>query len=479
MKLHLYYYYFLFLTLLIILQSKKATSAACHPDDESGLLSFKSGITQDPSGILSSWIAGTDCCKWNGITCLTGPRVTAISLYGSKPNGFLSGTISPNLAKLKHLGGIYLIDTQNISGRFPDFLFKLPEITYIYIENNKLSGQIPANIGKLTKLYALSLMGNRFAGPIPASISGLTGLGQLRLGNNLLTGTIPTGIGKLANLTQLSLENNKLSGQIPDIFKPLTSLIFLTLSHNNFTGQIPPSIETLSQHLRFLELGHNSLSGKIPSFLGKFQTLDTLNLSKNRFTGTVPTTFKNLTKIFNLDLSHNALIDPFPQLAVKGIESLDLSYNNFHLNQIPKWVTSSPIIFSLKLAKCGLKFKLDDWNPTETYFYDFIDLSENEISGSPVNLINRTEYLKEFKASGNKLKFDIGKLKIGDKLKRLDLSRNLVFGKLPVNISKVENLNVSYNHLCGKIPPLKSPLPASAFVGNDCLCGPPLQPCKA
>ncbi|KAB1212863.1 Floral homeotic protein APETALA 2 [Morella rubra] len=78
---------------------------------------------------------------------------------------------------------------------------------------------------------------------------------------------------------------------------------------------------------------------------------------------------------------------------LKIIESLDLSYNKFHLKQIPKWVTLSPIIFSLMLAKCGIKMRLDDWKPSQTGFYDYIDISKNEISGSANGLLNRTDDL--------------------------------------------------------------------------------------
>lgn len=216
--------------------------------------------------------------------------------------------------------------------------------------------------------------------------------------------------------------------------------------------------------------------GQIPDFLGNFTALDTLDLSWNQFSGTVPKTFAKLTKIFNLDLSHNFLVDPFPEMSVKGIESLDLSYNHFHLGTIPKWVTSSEIIYSLKLAKCGLKFKLDDWKPSETYFYDYIDLSENEITGSPTQLLNKTDYLVGFWASGNQLRFDFSKLRIVKTLKYLDVSRSMVFGKVPEGITGLEKLNVSHNHLCGRLPPSK--FPASAFQGNDCLCGSPLSACK-
>ncbi|GAU16347.1 hypothetical protein TSUD_116960 [Trifolium subterraneum] len=476
---------FIFTTTLLILVTistllpLNANGAKCHADDESGLLAFKSGIKSDPTSILKTWIAGTDCCTWNGIGCLLdNKRVTSLSLSGDteNPKSFLVGTLSPSLSKLKYLDGLYLQNLQNISGPFPDFLFKLPNLKYIYIENNKLSGQLPENIGNMNQLEALSLEGNRFTGTIPSSISALNRLTQLKLGNNFLTGTFPESIKNLKNLTYLSLQGNQLSGNIPEIFNSFTNLIILELSRNKFSGKIPLSLSSLSSNLRYLELGHNSLSGTIPDFLGKFKALDTLDLSKNQFSGTVPKSFANLTKIFNLDLSDNFLVDPFPSMNVKGIESLDLSRNMFHLKEIPKWVTSSPIIYSLKLAHCGIKIKLDDWKPSETFFYDYIDLSGNEISGSAIDLLNKTEYLIEFRGSENLMKFDLGSLRFGSKLKVLDLSHNLVFGKVTKSVVGIEKLNVSYNHLCGEIP--KNNFAASVFVGNDCLCGTPLKPCK-
>ncbi|KAL0359965.1 UNVERIFIED_CONTAM: hypothetical protein Sradi_3681000 [Sesamum radiatum] len=385
----------LFLSFIIIItifcpfSCLRVSAATCHVDDETGLLGFKSGIRADPSGMLASWKMGTDCCKWLGVTCLSGDRVTALSLSG-QPNNLtttLTGTISPSLSKLKYLDGLYLQDLKNLGGPFPDSLFTLPKLLFVYIENNNLSGPIPTNIGNLIQLEALSLQGNQFSGPIPSSIAELTQLTQLKLGGNLLTGTIPLGIQRLKNLTLLHLERNQLSGPIPDLFSGLSNLRSITLSNNNFTGTIPGSISALAPKLAYLELGHNSLTGKIPDFLGKFHALDTLDLSSNHFSGTIPKSFANLTKIFNLDLSHNQLVDPFPELHVRGIESLDLSYNMFHLGRIPEWVTTSPIIYSLKLAKCGIKMKLDEWKPAETYFYDYIDLSENQITGSPVKLL--------------------------------------------------------------------------------------------
>ncbi|KAL5703155.1 hypothetical protein ACHQM5_028284 [Ranunculus cassubicifolius] len=471
--------HFLVPLLLIFTIFSHQTLAKCHVDDETGLLAFKSGITQDPTGILSSWKPGTDCCTWSGVECRENNRVTSLSVYGKEndPKSYLSGTISPSLSKVQNLDGIYFQFLKNITGSFPTFVFLLPKLQYVYIQNSKLSGPIPVNIGqKLSKLGALGLSDNRFSGSIPASVSQLTELTQLVLGGNALTGPIPDGIRNLKNLTYLNLEKNQLSGKIPDFFGSFSDLRTLSLSYNKLSGEIPASISALASKLRYLELGNNALTGKIPNYIGTFKELDTLDLSSNQLTGLVPSTLKNLTKIFNLNLARNQLLDPFPQLNVRGIESLDLSYNKFKLGILPKWVQTSPIIYSLKLAGCGLKFRLEDFKPSETYYYDFIDLSDNQISGSPVSLLNQTTLLKEFRASNNLLRFNMSDLVIPSTLKYLDLSRNQVFGKIPKNISGLQTADLSQNHLCGQIPPTK--LPASAFQGNDCLCGTPLPACK-
>ncbi|XP_056867122.1 LRR receptor-like serine/threonine-protein kinase FLS2 isoform X2 [Raphanus sativus] len=440
----------------IFLQCLNPTSAAttCHPDDEVGLLAFKSGITRDPSGILNSWKKGTACCTWNGITCLNGDRVTIISLVGfpKKPERSLSGTLSPLLDKLQHLQVISLGGHGNITGSFPQFLLHLPKLRYVNIENNRFSGPLPSDISMLSQLEDLSLQGNKFTGLIPNSISNLSRL-----------------------LQNLNLCGNRLSGTIPDIFESMRELKFLDLSGNRLSGKLPPSIASLGPKLLLLDLSKKNLSGTIPEYISSLNKLEKLNLFKNRFSGVVPKGLVNLTNINNLDLSHNLLNDPFPALNFNTIEFLDLSYNQFHLETIPEWVTSLPSIFLLKLAKCGIKMSIENWEPAAPLYYHYIDLSKNEISGSLERFLNQTEYLLEFRAAGNKIRFDMGMLTFSKTLKTLDISRNLVFGMVPAMVASLQRLNLSQNHLCGKLPTTK--FPGSAFAGNDCLCGSPLSPC--
>ncbi|KAF8116341.1 hypothetical protein N665_0019s0021 [Sinapis alba] len=431
-------------------------TATCHSDDESGLLAFKAGITQDPLGILSRWKKGTECCSWMGVICITGDRVTELRISGSGVLGvgFLSGTISPLLAKLEHLEAVSFTNLLNITGPFPQFLFQLPKLKYVTIKGNRLSGPIPANIGALSQLEELDLEGNQLTGPIPSSVSNFTRLNWLNLGGN------------------------RLSGTIPDVFKSMTELRALDLSRNGFYGKLPPSIASLAPVLTVLYLSQNNLSGTIPDYLSGFKTLSTLDLSSNMYSGSVPKSFTNLTSIFHLKLSHNLLTGPFPALMpVDGIASLDLSYNKFHFKTIPQWVTSSPSMYDLKLVKCGIKMNIDDWMPVGTKSFVYIDLSKNEISGSPARFLNQAEVLQEFQASGNKLRFDLGKLNFTKSLRILDLSRNLVYGKVPTSVAGLKKLSLSQNHLCGKLPVTK--FPATVFAGNNCLCGSPLSPCKA
>ena len=110
------------LALLAFLES--AGAATCHPDDEAGLLGFKKGITADPSGMLATWQAGTDCCAWDSIICLDDGRVISIGLYGDPdtPRIFLSGKISRSISRLTQLIGIHLVNHPNLTGPFPTTL---------------------------------------------------------------------------------------------------------------------------------------------------------------------------------------------------------------------------------------------------------------------------------------------------------------------------------------------------------------------
>ena len=69
-------------------------------------------------------------------------------------------------------------------------------------------------------------------------------------------------------------------------------------------------------------------------------------------------------------------------------------------------------------------------------------------------------------------------------LESLDISKNKMFGKIPVSLSDLtilSYLNLSNNNLSGRIPTgrqldtLSTDNPSLMYIGNSGLCGPPLQ----
>ena len=67
-------------------------------------------------------------------------------------------------------------------------------------------------------------------------------------------------------------------------------------------------------------------------------------------------------------------------------------------------------------------------------------------------------------------------------LEELDLSKNHLKGEIPEDLSKLHELvvlDVSSNHLCGPIPrgTQFSTFNVSSYQENHCLCGLPLHPC--
>ncbi|XP_048493789.1 DNA damage-repair/toleration protein DRT100 [Beta vulgaris subsp. vulgaris] len=57
---------------------------SCNTIDKEALLGFKHRITDDPSALLKTWVANTNCCtSWAGVDCdhSTG-RVVNVSMSG-------------------------------------------------------------------------------------------------------------------------------------------------------------------------------------------------------------------------------------------------------------------------------------------------------------------------------------------------------------------------------------------------------------
>jgi len=115
--------------------------------------------------------------------------------------------------------------------------------------------------------------------------------------------------------------------------------------------------------------------------------------------------------------------------------------------------------------------------------YDFnaVDLSGNGFEGDAFMFFGRNKTTVRVDLSRNMFNFDLVKVKFARSIVSLDLSQNHIYGKIPPALTKLhlEHFNVSDNHLCGKIPSggLLQTFEPSAFAHNICLCGTPLKAC--
>jgi hypothetical protein len=139
--------------LLILLSSVAATSSSNSGNAETdALMELKAAL--DPSGrapALASWARGGYPCGrgdyFEGVSCDALGRVSVVSLQGRG----LSGSVSPAVAMLPGLTGLYL-HYNELRGAIPRELGDLPELSELYLGVNKLSGSIPVELGRLRRL---------------------------------------------------------------------------------------------------------------------------------------------------------------------------------------------------------------------------------------------------------------------------------------------------------------------------------------
>ncbi|KAM7515467.1 hypothetical protein LguiA_005050 [Lonicera macranthoides] len=157
-------------------------------------------------------------------------------------------------------------------------------------------------------------------------------------------------------------------------------MLMLRLSDNFFNGQLP---EKISSNLTLIEISNNNFSGEIPASVSSWNNLKELKASNNLFVGTIPQELTSLPFLATLLLDWNQLSGQIPSNIISwtSLSSLNLSHNQLH-GEIPAGLGFLPIMTEL-------------------------DLSENDLSGQ--------------------IPVEVGKLR----LTSLNLSSNLLTGKLP------------------------------------------------
>ncbi|TKY51966.1 LRR receptor serine/threonine-protein kinase FLS2 [Spatholobus suberectus] len=205
------------------------------------LMDMKASLDPE-SRYLPSWTINGDPCNgsFEGVACNEKGQVANVSLQGKG----LSGKLSPAIAGLKHLTGLYL-HYNSLYGEIPREIANLSELVDLYLNVNHLSGKIPPEIASMENLLVLQLCYNQLTGSIPTQLGALEKLRVVALQSNQLTGAIPASLGDLGMLVRLDLSSNNLFGSIPTSLADAPSLKVLDVHNNTLSGNVPPALKRL------------------------------------------------------------------------------------------------------------------------------------------------------------------------------------------------------------------------------------------
>ncbi|KAH1121291.1 hypothetical protein J1N35_004451 [Gossypium stocksii] len=413
-----------------------------------------------------------------------------IDMSSIDPKSFVN--LSYSLTSLSLLGC-------HLRGKFPDNIFKLPNIEYLSLDENpkltgqfpksnwssplvvlsasvtSFSGELPESFGDLKSLTGLVLISSNFSGSIPRSLGNVTQLEFLYLSHNYFSGKIPYSLTNLATLGILSLEWNQLEGSLPDNPNAFPNLGVLDLSNNLLSGTTPSWLYTIPL-LNDLNLGNNQFIGHISEFQNRLLSLNMLVLENNSFRGPIPSSISKLVNLIFLDLSSNKLngtisLDMFSEL--HNLQYLVLSSNTLSLSS-DNSVTISKLVnlTFLDLSSNKLNGTISSDMFSELHNLQHLDLSSNTLSlgsnNSVTNVLRNLEYVDLSSNIFNELpRF----LQGSKNLRVLDFSNNRIRGRLSKFPWKdIELLNLRSNFIEGDLPELP-PNIRFLSVSNNSLTG--------
>ncbi|KAK8935789.1 Pollen-specific leucine-rich repeat extensin-like protein 1 [Platanthera zijinensis] len=272
----------------------------------SALQSFKSAISDDPTGILSSWI-GPDVCSYKGIFCSDSPEPvpsspsTVVAIIDlNRAN--LAGTLTPFLSLLSHLSALHL-NSNRFSGFVPSSLRDLQYLSELDLSNNLLSGPFPSATLEIPNLIYLDLRFNSFSGELPNELF-QKDLDAIFLNNNQFQGEIPFTLWS-SPASAISLANNQLTGSIPPSFGyPVSGLKEILLLNNKLTGCIPEGVG-YATGMQVLDLSFNSLAGHLPDSISCLVGIEVLNIAHNRLSGELEEVVCDLRNLVNFTVTYN------------------------------------------------------------------------------------------------------------------------------------------------------------------------------
>ncbi|CAL5414376.1 unnamed protein product [Camellia sinensis] len=369
----------------------------------------------------------------------------------------LHGEIPGEIARLRGL--IFLqLSANNLSGKIPPGLYNISTIQYFGLALNQLHGIIPTDIGSsFPNLKMLYIFNNLFTGTIPTSLSNASGLERMSFSNNDFSGTMPRDLGKLLGLQWISVNINRLQDDLTFIsfLTNCTSLQLIEGSGNLLRGSLPDSVANLSTNLYLMNLENNQMHGNIPSGIGNLLNLTVLAMGRNYLTGPIPPSIGRLQNLHTLNLQLNKFTELPSSLGnLTLLNILRLGANNIH-GSIPSSLGDCHSLLEFDLSENNLNGSIPPEIMSLPSISTLLRLSYNALTGSLPSEVSLTK-LANMDVSYNRLSGPIpNTLSNCLSLEWLQLEANSFEGEIPQSLSMLRGLrmlDLSRNNLSGMIP---------------------------
>ncbi|GER57577.1 leucine-rich repeat receptor-like protein kinase family protein [Striga asiatica] len=478
-------------TIFCMSSNNNFTFIDCIPRENKALLWLKASLL-DKSNRLSSWNnTRYTCCTWQGIKCdkATG-HVIELDLknrleYLNLSNAGFGGVIPHQLGNLSSLRALDLGGLQS-SLRVDNLMWAgnlslLESLDMSYVNLSPTKNHIATLLNTLPSLQEyIFLSSNAFEGTLTeAHLENL-----FKLKANFHSGFKQKNLSK-----NLYLLNCSIRGTLPRWLNSITNLTDLQLSNNHIDGSIPK----LPFRIQYLFLSNNLLSGYLSECWGDFPSLTVVTLSSNQLSGPIPNSIGGAYSLTWLQLSNNSFIGQLPPNLKNCTQLMGSDIRDNMLSGKAKEqqiLRRHSILFlsNVKTSNNGSRKQPVDRNHLTLLWkflengvgkYDSFNTLSEVFKGVVLDL-------KGLNLSHNHLRGKIPSM-IGDmmSLESLDLSNNYLFGTIPDSLSKLtflSHLNLSNNNLYGHIPTgpqLQTLNGSSDYEGNPGLCGAPLaQQCE-
>ncbi|CAH8264556.1 unnamed protein product [Arabidopsis lyrata] len=331
-------------------------------------------------------------------------------------------------------------------------------VTKLQLPSGCFTGPLKPNssLFELHQLRYLNLSHNNFtSSSLPSEFSNLNRLEVLSLASSSFTGQFPSSISNLILLTHLNLSHNELTGSFP-LVRNLTKLSFLDLSYNQFSGAVPSDLLPTLPFLSYLDLKKNHLTGSIdvPNSSSSSK-LVRLSLGYNQFEGQILEPISKLINLNYLELASLNISYPIDLRVFSPLKSLlvfDIRKNRL----LPASLSSDSEILlslvSLILVQCDM---IEFPNILKTLQnLEHIDISNNLIKGkvpewfwklprlSIANLVNNS--FTGFEGSSEVI--------LNSSVQLLDFAYNSMTGAFPIPPLNSIYLSAWNNSFTGNIP---------------------------